>query len=535
MSPVVKICVALLAAGFSERTGPVRRIAPARVHVITNNVPDGARRLSRLPNGRWLASLPEWLMRRDMLLPEPAHKSTVEAGTAPVAVVVEFYRDVSPGDADAVLQQSGVSPLHHPDLLPTERLGMADGQQIRTLTEWDEVAHVYAASADLVEGHPVRGCNGPGLVASNVAFYTSSEGVGWAGAGGGNAELTWSISGGSIALSGAAVEAIGKALAEWSRHTAVTFRRTTDTRAARSLAYSFARGEHMDPYPFDGPGKVLAHAFYPADLNPEPIAGDVHLDEDEPWSTGSEPDIYSVVLHETGHALGLGHSDRPGAVMYPYHRILTTLQADDIEAIQRLYGNAVATPLTVSFTAPVTTAQTSVEISGTVNGGSGDAWVTWSKGTEGGFASGGRQWRTPAIPLASGVNRILIAARDEAQNTVSREAVVTMNPAAPPQQQTPAPAPAPATDRINPSLTITSPAGSVYGTSAATIRIRGTARDNVGVREVTWQCGSSSGVANGTLSWSFDLPLLVGDNNVIVRARDQVGNTGWRNVLITRR
>ncbi|MSQ62059.1 MAG: matrixin family metalloprotease [Dehalococcoidia bacterium] len=74
---------------------------------------------------------------------------------------------------------------------------------------------------------------------------------------------------------------------------------------------------------------------------------DIEIADDGPWATGAAAtpstafDLDSVVLHELGHAVGLGHSAENAAVMYAsitrgvQRRALT---ADDAAGIQALYG-----------------------------------------------------------------------------------------------------------------------------------------------------------------------------------------------------
>ena len=94
--------------------------------------------------------------------------------------------------------------------------------------------------------------------------------------------------------------------------------------------------EQTCPYPFDGPGGVLAHAYFPED-------GRAHFDEDETYThnTPSGTNLLWVGVHEFGHSLGLQHSNVQGAVMYPYYTGYVPnmqLHSDDIAGIQSLYG-----------------------------------------------------------------------------------------------------------------------------------------------------------------------------------------------------
>jgi peptidoglycan hydrolase-like protein with peptidoglycan-binding domain len=132
---------------------------------------------------------------------------------------------------------------------------------------------------------------------------------------------------------------IRRAFQAWS---AVCFLTFTEVAGTGDIAIAFRTGNHGDGSAFDGPGNVLAHGFYPPP-NGGAIAGDLHFDDAERWTTNNPPagiDFLSVAIHEIGHTLGLDHSADANAIMFAFYSgIKQVLAADDIAGIRSIYGN----------------------------------------------------------------------------------------------------------------------------------------------------------------------------------------------------
>lgn len=139
--------------------------------------------------------------------------------------------------------------------------------------------------------------------------------------------------------------AVEQAFALWAAYTPLRFSRVALS-AGPEIIIRFVPGDHGDGFPFDGPGSVLAHAFYPSipPAVPTAIMGDAHFDEAETWTVNVPPgaggiDLVTVAAHEFGHSLGLGHSAVTGALMAPFYGgPFRKVAPDDIAGITSLYG-----------------------------------------------------------------------------------------------------------------------------------------------------------------------------------------------------
>ncbi|MEX0712424.1 MAG: matrixin family metalloprotease [Pirellulales bacterium] len=88
----------------------------------------------------------------------------------------------------------------------------------------------------------------------------------------------------------------------------------------------------LGAHPLD---RFVAYAYYPSGTT---RGGDITLNSNSNFSLGKHIDLYSVLLHETGHALGLGHGTA-GTMMYATIKgVYSGLAAADIAGVQGIYG-----------------------------------------------------------------------------------------------------------------------------------------------------------------------------------------------------
>ncbi|KAF2898915.1 hypothetical protein ILUMI_07261 [Ignelater luminosus] len=119
---------------------------------------------------------------------------------------------------------------------------------------------------------------------------------------------------------------IQRALDEWSRITRIRF---------KPAKHSYFSDLNIYFSSVDGGGEILAYAY-------SPVNGTIVLDDDELWTknTNSGVNLFQIAVHETGHSLGLAHSDEKTSIMFPIYQGYNEnfkLNLDDIRGISALY------------------------------------------------------------------------------------------------------------------------------------------------------------------------------------------------------
>ncbi|KAJ7974495.1 metalloendoproteinase 2-MMP-like [Quillaja saponaria] len=185
---------------------------------------------------------------------------------------------------------------------------------------------------DMINQSPSNSDNFTMIVASHFTFFPNMQK--WQPS---NTRLTYSFGPVSQNVGIDQVRsACASAFQKWAAVSQFTFEEGSEGQQT-NIVIGFYSGDHGDGRPFDGPGRILAHAFAPEN-------GNFHYDADENWSNNpvqGQFDLESLALHEIGHLLGLGHSQDPNAIMVSgieSGAIRRNLGQDDINGIRALYS-----------------------------------------------------------------------------------------------------------------------------------------------------------------------------------------------------
>lgn len=190
-----------------------------------------------------------------------------------------------------------------------------------------------------------------GGVSLNNAIYFASPGPG-------QPSQQQTYTGNSVALgSFMSFDYLGQiqaAFNAWSAVANITFEYRLDSGSAFN-SFDFPAGSQpnirIGAFPMGASSSLsstLAVGYAPP-MNGITAAGDIHLNSNKLFEigfAGAGYDLFQVVAHEIGHAIGLGHSDTSSALMYAfYQETFSGPQADDVNGARYLYGAPLVSPV----------------------------------------------------------------------------------------------------------------------------------------------------------------------------------------------
>lgn len=163
--------------------------------------------------------------------------------------------------------------------------------------------------------------------------------------------------------------AIQDAFAGWEQYANLNFTMVSDNGASVGSGTLQQGSPNFGDIRIGGyaqPSGTLAYTLSPPPANGDSGSGDVFINTAAAIGGPGGYDLETIVLHEVGHALGLGHSTDTTASMYAYYQgTKDDLVQDDINGIQALYGPRVNDYYTQNYYN--TTLSSAVDISSQLN------------------------------------------------------------------------------------------------------------------------------------------------------------------------